>query len=99
MKTTFLLLKSPAESDPSHLLARMADKSDATAILIEDGVYQAVSQVAANKLRASAEEVLVSSEDLEARGFTADDLKVGRVVGYPDVVEFIMERTERTITL
>jgi sulfur relay protein TusB/DsrH len=99
MKTAFIVLKSPQESDPSHMLSRLAHKADATAILFEDGVYQAVSQHSANKLKTSAEEVLVSGEDLAARGFTASDLKVGRAVGYPEIVDCIMERTERTITL
>ncbi len=99
MKTAFILLKSPHESDPAHTLLRLAGKSDATAILVEDGIYQAVSQYAANKLKACVEDVLVSSEDLAARGFTAQDLKVGHAVGYPEIVECIMERTERTITL
>ncbi len=99
MKTAFIVLKSPQESDPSHTLFRLASKADATAILFEDGVYQAVSQFSANKLKASVSDVLVSGEDLEARGFTANDLKVGKAVGYPEIVDCIMERTERTITL
>ncbi len=99
MKTAFIVLKSPQESDPSHALSRLADKADATLILIEDGVYQAVSQAAANKLRMNVSDVLVSGEDLEARGFKSEDLKVGRTVGYPDIVDCIMERTERTVTL
>ena len=99
MKTAFIVLKSPQESDPSHMMSRMARKADATAILIEDGVYQALSQFGASKLLASTADVLVSGEDLEARGFTPRDLKVGRAVGYPEIVDCIMERTERTITL
>jgi len=99
MKTAFIVLKSPTESDPSHLLLRLASKNDATAILVEDGVYHAVSQFGANKLKASAADVLVSAEDLEARGFTSHDIKVGRAVGYPEIVDCIMEQTERTITL
>ena len=99
MKAAFIVLKSPQESDPSHMLARLAGKNDATAILVEDGVYQALSQPSASKLMASAWEVLVSGEDLEARGFSSQDLKAGRAVGYPEIVDCIMERTERTITL
>jgi len=99
MKTAFIVLKSPQESDPSHMLSRLAIRPDATAILIEDGVYQALSQFSASKLMASATDVLVSGEDLEARGFAAKDLKAGHAVGYPEIVDCIMERTERTITL
>ena len=99
MKTAFIVLKSPQESDPSHMLARLATKTDATVLLFEDGIYQAVSQSAADKLKASAAEVLVSGEDLEARGFTAQDLKIGHAAGYPEIVDCIMERTERTVTL
>ena len=99
MKTAFIVLKSPHESDPSHMLSRLAGKADATAILIEDGVYHALSQSSANRLNAAVAEVLVSGEDLEARGFTAQDLKTGQAVGYPEIIDCIMERTERTITL
>ncbi len=99
MKTAFIILKSPQESDPSHMFARLATKADATLILIEDGVYHAVSDPAAGKLNAGASEVLVSKEDLESRGFGPTDLKVGRVAGYPEIVDCIMERTDRTITI
>ena len=99
MKTAFIVLKSPQESDPSHLLTRLADKAEATAILIEDGVYQALTQLGATKLKAVVSDVLVSAEDLEARGFSPKDLKVGRMAGYPEIVDCIMERTERTITV
>jgi|GEM_PF-852556 len=99
MKTAFLVLKSPHESNPSRMVSRVAERSDATAILVEDGVYQAVSQSAADRLSAIVQEVLVSADDLEARGFAPQDLKVGRAVGYPEIVDCIMERTERTITV
>ncbi len=99
MKTAFIALKSPQESDPARLMARLANRTEAMLILIEDGVYHAVSKPAADKLKLGASDVLVSGEDLEARGFTAQDLKVGRTVGYPEIVDCIMERTERTITI
>lgn len=99
MKTAFIILKSPQESDPTHMLARLATKAEATLILVEDGVYQAVSEPAAGKLTAGASEILVSEEDLEARGFGPTDLKVGRMAGYPEIVDCIMERADRTITI
>jgi len=99
MKTAFIILKSPQEHDPSRMLERLVDRADGTAILVEDGVYQAVALPAADRLREAVAEVLVSSEDLEARGFSSEDLKVGKVVGYPEIVDCIMERTERTATL
>lgn len=98
-KTAFIVLKSPVELDPTHLMRRLADKQDATALLLEDGVYQAINSVAADRLRKAAGEVLVSREDLEARGFGTPDLKLGRTVGYPEIVDCLMERTERSITL
>lgn len=99
MKTAFILLKSPEEGDPLQLLSRLSSKADATAILIEDGVYHAVSQHAASKLKLGVEDVLVCGDDLEARGFTQADIKIGKVAGYPEIIDCIMERTERTVTV
>ena len=99
MKTAFIVIRSPQEVDPSHAIRRLADKSDATVILFEDGVYGAVNPKASEGLRSAAEHIMVCSEDLTARGFTAADLKVGTTAGYPEIVDAIMERTERTITV
>ncbi len=99
MKTAFLVLKSPRESNPLNALARFATKGDSALILLEDGVYHALMKDSAGKLMEGASEVLVASDDLEARGFAPGDLKVGRAVEYPEIVECIMERTGRTITL
>ncbi len=98
-KTAFIILKSPQEQDPTHAMRRFVDGHAPSAILLEDGVYQAVLPEAADKLGKAATDVLVSLEDLEARGLGAGDLKVGRTAGYPEVVDWIMERTERTITV
>ena len=98
-KTAFLVLKSPQELDPTHVVKRFADKQEASMILVEDGVYQAILQPAAEKLGKTVHEVLVSKEDIEARGFAVSDLRVGKAVGYSDIVDCIMERTERTITV
>ena len=97
-KTAFLVLKSPQELDPTHMVKRLADKADASIILVEDGVYQALNEIAAKKLLGTVREVLVSKEDMEARGFSPSDLKIGKAVDYPEIVDCIMERTERTIT-
>jgi sulfur relay protein TusB/DsrH len=67
--------------------------------LLEDGVYQAIIGSAADRLGKAAHEVYVSLEDVEARGFTPSDLKVGKAVGYADIIECIMERTERTVAI
>lgn len=98
-KTAFIVLKSPQELDPTHTVKRFADKTEASVILVEDGVYQALLTATAQKLGSVAHEVLVSKEDIEARGFTPNDLKVGKVADYPDIVDCIMERTERTVTI
>jgi len=98
-KTAFLVLKSPQELDPTHVVRRFADRQEASMILVEDGVYQAILQPAAEMLGKTVHEVLVSKEDIEARGFTVSDLRVGKAVGYSDIVDCIMERTERTITV
>ncbi len=98
-KTAFLVLKSPQELDPTHLVKRFADKTEASIVLVEDGIYQALLPASAQRLAAVSHEVLVSSEDVEARGFTSSDLKIGKAVNYPEIVECIMERTERTVTI
>lgn len=98
-KIAFLVLKSPTEQDPTHIMRRFAEKDDSSVMLVEDGVYHAVIAGAADRLSKAAHEVLVSSEDLEARGYSASHLKVGRAVGYDDLVECIMERTEKTVTV
>jgi sulfur relay protein TusB/DsrH len=98
-KTAFIVLKSPQEQDPTHMVSRLADKQDASAILLEDGVYQAIQVTAADRLEKAVHEVYVALDDVEARGFSPSDLKVGKAVGYADIVDCIMERTERTVTL
>jgi len=98
-RTAFIILKSPQEQDPTHFMGRFSDQLDASAILVEDGVYQATLRSAAERLKKTVSEVLVSDEDLLARGFSEKDLKVGRSAGYADIVDCIMERTERSITV
>jgi sulfur relay protein TusB/DsrH len=98
-RTAFIILKSPQEQDPTHMVSRLADKQEASAILLEDGVYQAILKSAAERLGKAAHEVYVSLEDVEARGFSSSDLKVGKAVGYADIVDCVMERTERTVAL
>jgi len=98
-KTAFLVLKSPQEMDPTHMIKRFAEKQEASVILVEDGVYQAVLAQPAERLDETAHEVLVSHEDLDARGFSASDLKVGKTADYAGMIDCIMERTERTITI
>jgi len=98
-KTAFIVLKSPLEQDPTHTVSRFAQRAEASAILLEDGVFQATSDRAADKLGKVAQEIVVCREDLEARGFSAGDLKVGALAEYSDIVDLIMERTERTVTV
>jgi sulfur relay protein TusB/DsrH len=98
-KTAFVVLKSPQEQDPTHFMRRFSEKQDASAILLEDGVFQALVAPAAERLANAASEVLVSSGDVEARGFSASDLKIGKAVEYTDIIDCIMERTERTVTV
>lgn len=98
-KTAFIILKSPHEQDPTHMMNRLADWQDSSAILLEDGVYQAVLNKSAERLGKVAHEVLVSREDIEARGFSPSDIKVGKTVEYAGIVDCIMERTDRTVTI
>jgi sulfur relay protein TusB/DsrH len=99
MKTAFIVLKSPQEQDPARAIAALAERGDATVILVEDGVLQALAKAPGERLSKACSEVLVSREDVEAKGFSERDLTVGKVVGYPEIVECIMERTGRTITV
>lgn len=99
MKTAFIVLKSPQEGQPAHLIRRFASRADASVILFEDGVYHALVNREGKALAEAASEVLVSKDDLVARGFSEEDLKLGNAVGYDDIVDCIMERTERTVTL
>jgi sulfur relay protein TusB/DsrH len=99
MKTAFIVLKSPQEQDPTHMIRAFSSREDASIILVEDGVLQALIGAASERISKSASEVLVSKEDLEAKGFTPADLKIGKAIGYPEMIECIMERTERTITV
>jgi len=99
MKTAFIVLKSPQEQDPTHMIRAFSSKEDASVILVEDGVLQALVAESSEGIKRSAAEILVSMEDLEAKGFTQADLKVGKAIGYPEIVDCVMERTERTITV
>jgi len=95
----YLILKSPHEQNPACTIGRLSDREDSVAVLVEDGVYHAIEEDAGKALGGVVNEVLVSGEDLSARGFSESDLKLGKAVSYGDIVECIMERTERTITV
>ncbi|MEM4264449.1 MAG: DsrH/TusB family sulfur metabolism protein [Thermoplasmata archaeon] len=99
MKIAYLVLKSPHEQNPAQMIGRFSPREDSIAVLVEDGVYHAIEEDAAESIGSVANEVLVSGEDLIARGFSESDLKLGKVASYGDIVECIMERTERTITV
>ena len=99
MKTAFILIKSPSEQDPTHMMERLGSKEDSSVILFEDAIYHSVTPAHGVRLDSVATEVLVVKDDLEARGFTAADIKVGKAVGYDEIVDCIMERTERTVNL
>jgi sulfur relay protein TusB/DsrH len=99
MRTAFLVIRSPQELDPTHMMHRVASRDEATAILFEDAVYNAVRREQSERLGKAAHQVLVAADDLEARGFSQNDLMVGKVVTYEDIVDCIMERTDRTVTV
>lgn len=98
-KTAFLVLKSPTEQDPTHMIKRLSEKADASAILVEDGVYQALTSTSADRLSQASSVILVAREDLEARGYVPSELKVGQAAEYADIVDLIMEKTDRTVTV
>ena len=99
VRTAFIVIRSPQELDASRIIADMSDSEDAVAILFEDAVYNAVLAERAERLRETVGEVQVARDDLEARGFSVDDLKVGRAVEHADIVETIMEETDRTVSV
>ncbi len=99
MRTAFVVIRSPQELDPTHMMRRVATRDEASVILFEDAVYNAVRRDHAERLGRAAHEVLVAADDLEARGYSQDDLRVGKAVQYDDIVDCIMERTERTVTV
>ncbi len=99
VRTAFIGLRAPQEQDPTHMVKRIASKEEATLILFEDGVYNALQAGRAAELAKAAGEVLVAEDDLKARGFSQSDLKTGRAASYAEIVDCIMERTERTVSL
>ncbi|UCE90967.1 MAG: hypothetical protein JSV90_05955 [Methanobacteriota archaeon] len=98
VKTAFVVIRSPQELDASRIIAGMSDRADAVVILFEDAVYNAVLADRADGLDRVAGDVQVARDDLEARGYESSDLKVGRAVEYADIVDTIMEATERTVS-
>jgi sulfur relay protein TusB/DsrH len=98
-KTAFIVIRSPQELDPVEMIRRLAGKDEATVVLFEDGVYNALQEERARSLDQVATEVFVAQDDLQARGFSGDDLKTGKAVGYDDIVETIMERTDKTVSV
>ncbi len=99
VKTVFLALRSPREQDPSELIGRLASREEAHLVLVEDAVYNALDPRRAESLKEVAHEVYIAKDDLAAKGFSEADLKAGTTVDYDGIVELIMERTERTVTL
>lgn len=99
MKTAFIVLKSPQEQDPTRTIEGTSPKGDAIAILIEDGVLQALTKRSAERLSRAVSEILISREDVAAKGFSEKDLAVGKLVDYPEIIECIMEQSERTVTV
>jgi sulfur relay protein TusB/DsrH len=99
VRTAFLALRSPQEQDLSEMISRLSSREDASVILFEDAVYNALDARYADRLKSVAAVVRVARDDLEARGFIEADLKTGNVVDYDGIVDLVMERTDRTVTL
>ena len=99
VKTAFMTLRSPQEHDLSEMVGRLSEKDDAHVILFEDAVYNALDPRYAGRLDGVSVEVHVAKDDLEARGFSESDLRTGRASDYDGIVDVIMEKTERTVTL
>ncbi|HIH01041.1 TPA: sulfurtransferase complex subunit TusB [Thermoplasmata archaeon] len=94
-----MTLKSPQEHDLCEMVRRLSEKDDARVILFEDGVYNALDPRSAGRLADVCAEVFVAKDDLEARGFSESDLRTGTAADYDGIVDVIMEKTERTVTL
>jgi sulfur relay protein TusB/DsrH len=96
----FLLFKSPHEFGTSlDMIDKIAGDEERAAILFEDAAYYAVDQKNGARLLRSAKEVFVMCDDLQAKGFGGKAMSGFKEIGYPEAVELIMERFDKTITL
>ncbi|MGD0818182.1 MAG: sulfurtransferase complex subunit TusB [Methanomassiliicoccales archaeon] len=96
----FLLFKSPHEFGTSlEMIDKIAGDRKRAAILFEDAVYYAVDHQQGRRLLESAMEVFVMSDDLKARGFGGKVMTGFKEIEYPEAVDLIMERFDKTITL
>jgi sulfur relay protein TusB/DsrH len=96
----FLLFKSPHEFGTSlEMIDKIAGEEKRAAILFEDAAYYAVDQEQGGRLLASAKQVFVMSDDLQAKGFGGKALPGFKEIEYPEAVDLIMERFDQTITL
>jgi sulfur relay protein TusB/DsrH len=96
----FLLFKSPHEFGPSlDMIDKIAGDEKRAAILFEDAAYYAVDHKKGRKLLDVAKEVFVMSDDLQAKGFGGKAMPGFKEIEYPEAVELIMERFDKTITL
>jgi sulfur relay protein TusB/DsrH len=96
----FLLFKSPHEFSSSlDLIDKIAGDERRAAILFEDAAYYAVDRKNGRKLLEHAKEVFVMSDDLQAKGFGGKSMPGFKEIDYPEAVELIMEKFDKTITL
>ncbi len=96
----FLLFKSPHEFGASlDMIDKIAGDGERAAILFEDAAYYAVDKKNGAKLLSSVKEVFVMSDDLQAKGFGGKAMPGFKEIEYPEAVELIMERFDKTITL
>jgi sulfur relay protein TusB/DsrH len=95
----FLMLKSPHENVNLELVDELGKDTKKAALLLEDAVYYAVDKKQGKHLADHVDEVFVMADDLAARGFKGKASGRFKEIDYPEAVEIIMERYDRTITI
>lgn len=95
----FVMLKSPHENVNLELVDELGKGSRKAALLFEDAVYYAVDKKQGKHLSDHVDEIYVMADDLAARGFKGKATGKFKEIDYPEAVEVIMEKYDRTITI
>ncbi|MDY6865835.1 MAG: sulfurtransferase complex subunit TusB [Halobacteriota archaeon] len=94
----FVILKTPSEGDPTDLASTLAGDNKRSFMLLEDGVYWAISDERRRILKDQNAEIFAANDDLLARGYDCEIEDVKRL-DYEGIVEVLMEEYDQIITL
>ncbi len=95
----FVMFKSPHENVNLELVDELGKDSKKGALLFEDAVYYAVDKKQGKHLSEHVDEIFVMSDDITARGFRCEPKGKFKEIDYPEAVDLIMEKFDRTITI